>query len=668
MSNNLQAQLHHAFEAHQQGKFADAEAAYRNIIACCESQAAPPSVIVDAHQLLGTLLIQAKRPQEAIGFIERAIQLNPNTASYYLNLGTAYSRLGQLESAVAAYQQALSIDPIYAEAHRNCGTSLRKLKRFSDAIPHLSQALLSNPNSRDVRSSLAICLLRSGKELDSVAHFEWLVERFPDDLQALLGLAQALLKDKGNKERCANCWQTLTTRCPERIEYWNNYASSLKSLERHSEAIAACERALSLDPAYFPALCNLGLTQAALGDFDIAAKTLETAVENFETRFQAPQPSHQDPSTSSAVADQQELLPQAWLEQYGCLAYSQLATVSNLLGDTARARHMLSKALNINPDHNESQLLRGFLNLQEGNYEAGWPDYEARKNGDYAPRVFKKGQLWCGQPLQGARLLIHAEQGMGDAIQFIRYAKLIRERGGKVYFLCHRPLVKLLHSCGDVEHIIPDGDPLPEYDFHIPLMSLPHALGTTLATVPAQIPYLTADPQLVSKWNATLRRNANFKVAIAWQGNPEFAYDKYRSVPLRFFEELAAVPGVELVSVQAGFGLEQLQGLEFHVTHYPELDAQAGPFMDTAAIMQAADLVISSDTATIHLAGALGRPVWLAKSFTAEWRWFSDDRESNPWYPTMRMFKQATHGDWKSVFKRMREALEPLAAAQHSRT
>ena len=207
--------------------------------------------------------------------------------------------------------------------------------------------------------------------------------------------------------------------------------------------------------------------------------------------------------------------------------------------------------------------------------------------------------------------------------------------------------------------MIADGEPLPAHDVHYPLLSLPYLFRTTLATVPAEIPYLKADPRLVENWKQRLAGVPGLRVGICWQGNRDFAYDRYRSVPLRFFRKLAAFPGVTLISLQKGDGTEQLTDIDFDVLTFPDMDTEAGTFMDTAAIMRNLDLVVSSDTATPHLAGALGVPVWLATSFAAEWRWMVAG-DSNPWYPTMRLFRQEVFDEWAPVFDHMAEELERL--------
>jgi hypothetical protein len=267
---------------------------------------------------------------------------------------------------------------------------------------------------------------------------------------------------------------------------------------------------------------------------------------------------------------------------------------------------------------------------------------------------------WDGTALAGRRLLIHCEQGMGDTLQFVRYLRLFERQGEKTFIVPQLPLMPLLTSSG-IHGIIPPGSPLPEFDVYAPSMSLPHFCATTLETIPANVPYVEADSKLVASWSARLQAIDGFTIGIAWQGNPKGPYEPARSIPLIEFQRLA-LPGVALVSLQKGPGTEQIPAaadrFDF-VDLAGELDEANGPFMDTAALMSSLDLVITSDTVTAHLAGALGVPVWVALAHVADWRWMQN-RLDSPWYPTMRLFRQAAPGDWSGLFNEIAGELSAL--------
>jgi hypothetical protein len=302
--------------------------------------------------------------------------------------------------------------------------------------------------------------------------------------------------------------------------------------------------------------------------------------------------------------------------------------------------------------------------LLQGRFAEGWPEYEWRLKGKDQPKRDLRSPAWDGSDLNGRSILLLTEQGMGDTLQFIRYAKIVKERGGVVTLGCPEPLIRLLSSCPYLDRVASELSQ-EGFDCHAQLMSLPRLLGTTLETIPAEVPYLSADPSLIESWRQRLAAYPGLKIGINWQGNPKYAGDRQRSIPLAHYEPLARVSGVTLISLQMGFGTEQIAQVADRfqvVTLGDDVDHTAGAFMDTAAVMKCLDLIITSDTSTPHLAGALGVPVWMATPFSPDWRWFLS-REDSPWYPTMRLFRQPSRGDWDSVFVRMAEDLARLRCA-----
>jgi hypothetical protein len=297
--------------------------------------------------------------------------------------------------------------------------------------------------------------------------------------------------------------------------------------------------------------------------------------------------------------------------------------------------------------------------LVQGNLEEGWPEYEWRwRCKDAFERAFDQAR-WDGSPLNGRTILLHAEQGLGDTIQLVRYAPMVHERGGGVVLECQKPLERLLARSPGIDQLVTQGSALPSFDVHLPLLSLPGVFRTTLATVPGTAPYVFADPDLVEYWRQELSTLSGRRIGIVWQGSPTYNSDTRRSIPLTEFAPLARVPGVHLISLQKGLGVEQLKALPegFRVLDLSErLDQTAGPFMDTAAVIMNLDLVIAPDTAIAHLAGALGARVWVALATSPSWRWLLD-RDDSPWYPTARLFRQRENGSWLGVMEQIAEAL-----------
>jgi hypothetical protein len=320
------------------------------------------------------------------------------------------------------------------------------------------------------------------------------------------------------------------------------------------------------------------------------------------------------------------------------------------------------QAVCLKPDYADAHRNRALLWLLLGDFEQGWPEYEWRWRCQGITMPAFRQPLWDGSPLEGRTVLLHAEQGLGDTLQFIRYAPLVQQQGGKVLVKGQLPLLSVLARCPGIDHLVGQNSPLPDFDVHAPLLSLPGLLRTTLATIPAQIPYLSADALLVEHWRTGLNslfpqgqaeESGKFRIGIAWQGNPQHKKDRQRSLPLTSFEPLARLPGVRLFSLQVGPGTEQLAEIRdrFLVTDVGGRFNQES-FEDAAAVLKGLDLVLSVDSAIVHLAGALGRPTWTLLPFAADWRWLLG-RDDSPWYPTMRLFRQKVPGDWDGVFERI---------------
>lgn len=418
---------------------------------------------------------------------------------------------------------------------------------------------------------------------------------------------------------------------------FSNLGNTLKQQGKLEEAEASCREALRLKPDYSTAFNNLGVALVAQGRLVEASESFERALA---------------------------LMPN------DAVTHSNLSAALVRQGKYAEAEANSKQALSLNPNYAEAHKNQGIVWLLLGDFERGWPEYEWRWNCPGLKMPAYSAPLWQGEPLDGRTILLHHEQGLGDTLQFVRYATVLKQQGaGRVVVKAQKPLMKLLASGEGIDELVCDDASLPRFDTHVPMLSVPGILKTTFDTIPGQVPYIHPGPQLVAKWKQRLDKYEGFKIGIAWQGSPDFHADAQRSIPLRHFAKLAAVLGIRLFNFQKGFGTEQLDALngQFEVVCFgDELDGEAGPFMDTAAIMRNLDLVIAPDTSIIHLAGALGVPAWIALSISPDWRWFLN-RDDSPWYPTVRLFRQQTLGDWDDVFTRMADALQRrLSAASDS--
>lgn len=293
-----------------------------------------------------------------------------------------------------------------------------------------------------------------------------------------------------------------------------------------------------------------------------------------------------------------------------------------------------------------------------GRFQEGWAEFEWRWQRPGEQEANPTRPVWNGEALDGRTIVLSSEQGLGDTIQFVRYAQLVKQRGGTVVVESQPPLTRLLTTCPGVDQVVARWQPLPHYDLVAPLLSLPRIFNTSLESIPAEVPYLSAGTDETAKWQSRLSQEAALRVGIAWRGSPLNAWDADRSIPLDAFSDLATTAGVQLHSIQFAPGGEELAASPLR-DRIVNLTDQLGDFYHTAAIVRNLDLVITCDSAPAHLAGALGVPVWVAVTFAPDWRWMLG-RQDTPWYPTMRLFRQTRPGDWAGVFSRIRESLLSL--------
>jgi Flp pilus assembly protein TadD len=513
-------------------------------------------------------------------------------------------------SEATAQPQFQSVNSYIATTYFKQATSLLHRGLFAESEHYFREALRLWPDHADALNNLGTAVWNQGRLDEAERLYRQAYQLKPHDYAVLNNLGIAVW-GQGRLDESAAFYRRAVELNPDSAQSQLNLGVALCDQGRYDEAIARFEESLRLRPDWPEALSNLGMTLARNGQWDEA------------------------------------------------LVYYE-------------------RALAIRPDFPEAHRNRAYYWLSRGDYERGWPEHEWRlKCGNHRGYLVSRPQ-WAGQAFAGQSVCLHAEQGMGDSLQFIRFAPLVKRRGGQVVVLCPSTLTRLLARCPGVDVARDASSPLPDVQFQASLLSLPAIFGTTLATVPAEVPYLSADAATIEHWRGVLARaleqgghddsespsfspgaNSIFKVGIAWQGNPFNRMDCWRSFRLEQFAPLASLPCVRLISLQKGDGTDQLRTLagRFRVAEL----GSVGPddqrdFLDTAAVISQLDLVITPDTAIAHLAGGLGVRVWVAVSSLWDWRWLAD-REDTPWYPTMRLFRQSSPGDWEGVFGRMTEAL-----------
>ena len=495
--------------------------------------------------------------------------------------------------ALNDFRKALALRPGYVAAHIGAASALGKVNQVSEAVAEIDKVLAREPENRDALLIKGSILREAGRAEEALTLADLMLARDPADVGVLVGRAHALVK-----------------------------------LMRFVDALAAADTASSIAPENAEAHLVRAMVLCRLGRFDEAWSVLDLA-----ERFGAPT----------------------------ALLYRTRAVALADVGRLEEAVAAYDRVLADDPDDMTARYHRSFVFLARGEYETGWAEHESRLKLATFPRpqLLKMAPLWKGEDINGKKVLLHSEQGAGDTIQFVRYARLVAALGGRVSMVVHESLRRLF-AANFTDMDVSDAVGLRTgFDYQAPLMSLAHIFGTNSeAAIPRDVPYLVADPERVAKWGSRLGHEG-FKVGIGWQGNAEYPGDGLRSIPLKDFAPLTGVAGVRLISVQALWGVDQLQDLPDGMTVETlgeELVNNPDGFREMAAVIANLDLMIVSDSAPAHLAGALGRPVWVALRDHPDWRWLTG-RSDSPWYPTMRLFRQNSAGDWPGVFEEIAAAL-----------
>lgn len=582
---------------------------------------------------LGVALAAVDRTPDAMACFERALALDPGQAPAHHNLGLLAARMGDNPRALESIDRALALQPGNPALHINRGTTLKALDRLPEARQSFSMALAIDPGNGDATRNRAVVNLLLQNYPEALQDYEQSRARSGERPQDLVGLGATLIALNRSAE-ALGLLERAAVLLPQEVDAYVQLGLAQLALARHADAIASFDRALGIKPVNPEVLNNRGVALAALGRMDEA---LQNFIESAAQR--------------GGVAD----------------THTNVGVMFKSLGNFREATRAFERALLVRRNDAAASFELGFLHLTLGEFAKGWPLYEARFRVPAlaVPTRNFEAPRWDGcTTLAGKTILIHAEQGLGDTIQFARYLPLLTERGANVVFEVMPQLKALMNSLPGKICILARGESLPPLDFHCPLLSLPLAFDTRLSTIPRTIPYLSSEAGRVAVWKDRLQMLPGLKVGIAWQGSmtvERMLWARGRSLPLESLAPLAGLQGVSLVSLQKGPGSEQLRAASFRdriVDLGAEYDAGPDAFLDAAALITTLDLVITSDSAIAHLAGALGRPVWVALSASADWRWLLE-RNDSPWYPTMRLFRQPSRNDgWEPVVAQIATALD----------
>ena len=639
------------YKYHQSGNLAGAATCYNKIL---DKQ---PEHI-DTIFLAGTLLLQQGNFDAATAFLKKAIELKPDYATAYSILGAAQQSQGKFEEAIDCYRLAIRLKPDDAEVYKNLGTVLRKKGDLDEAIVNYRKATVLDPDDAKAHNDLGATLQKSGKLDEAIESHRQAIRLRPDYAMAYGNLGVAL-KEHGNFDEAITSYRQALSLKPDYAEAHNNFGIVLQEQEKLDEAIANYDRAIAIKPDYAEAYYNLANALKIHGKTDEAIKSYKQAITlkqdyvdayvNLGTIFQ------EQGKFDDVIASYRQAIS---LKPDYVDAHNNLGGALQEQGKLNEAIASYDRAIAIKPDYAEAHINKSIALLLTENFEQGWPEYEWRLRAkNYAPPILHQPE-WDGTPLNGRSILIHAEQGLGDTIQFIRYLPMVRARGGYVIFKCQPDLFRLLRNYKGFDEIIeriPANETAVQFDVHISLLSLPGIFGTRLNTIPSEASYITVNPNLVSQWKLKLGNNDDFKIGIVWAGNPKHKGDRKRSCSLADFAPLADIPGLVFYSLQK-------EPASTEACDPPEnmklinLENELNDFTDTAAIIANLDLVISVDTAVAHLAGSLGKPVWNLLYSSPDWRWLQN-RDDSPWYPSMRLFRQTRPNDWAGVFEQVKKAL-----------
>ncbi len=550
---------------------------------------------------------QAGRHAEAVAGYRQLLRADPGQAEVYVNIGIALKAQGQPGEAAACYRQAIQLKPELVEAHYNLANVLKEQGRFDQAVESYEHAVRLKPDFAQACYNLGNTLRSCGRPVEAIENYHRAVRLKGDYAAAYVNLAMTL-KELGRTEEAVDNYTQAIRLDPNSPEARNNLGIALKELGRLEEAVGSYAEAIRLEPDYAEAHSNMGIALHARGDHN-------AALESFE------------------------------------------------------------RAIQIKPEYAQAHWNRSLVLLVKGRFEEGWGEYRWRRKTSLAqfayPHRLDK-PLWDGGLFAGKRLLVHYEQGLGDNLQFVRYLPMVKQRGGTVIFEAPQSMYGLLKSFDGIDELVeasPAAPPDVEFDLCVSLMDLPGIFGATLDNIPADVPYIHADPAKAEHWWQRFAGDG-FKVGLVWGGRPtgpnEVLSLQHRSCRLEHLAPLVDVPGVALYGLQKGPAAAQAGQLprrimiSNHGEHFED-------FSDTAAAIENMDLVISIDTSVAHLAGAMGKPVWVLLKTDADWRWLLD-RDDNPWYPTMRLFRQTKVGDWADVLCRVADELGRLVAACRGQT
>lgn len=587
----------------------------------------------EALNLIGNAFQDLGQFDAAIASHERAVSIRPDYAEAHYNKANALQRTGQFEASLTSYDRALSLQPAYADAFFNRGNALRELKRLQDAVDSYDKAVSLQPGDFEALTNRGAALNELGRHEEAVASFDRAIALQPNYPVAHYNRGTALHR-LGRLEAAASSYRRATATHPAYAEAYSNLGLVLQEMKLLPDALASLDRAIAIRPGLAEAHSNRGNILQELQQYEMAISSYDQAI--------AINPGYAEAHFNRGIALKELQRLDAAISSY-------------------------DRAIALKPDYQEAIWNKSIALLLNGDLEQGWTLHESRWSRPEARKHLRTFPvpLWLGQrSLQGKTILLHAEQGLGDALQFCRYAKLVSELGCRTILEVPKALLGILSTLDGVDELRENGSTAGGFDYHCPLLSLPLAFNTTLASIPHATRYLESDPLKVASWHRQLGPGKGLRIGIAWSSTSNFRDDARRSLLLSQFVNAIPGSGTELICLQ-----KELKPVDSGtLKSRPDIrfvGDQLHDLSDTAALIETLDLVVSTCTSVPHLSCALGKATWILLSHAPDWRWFLN-RDDSPWYPSARLYRQPAPGDWDGVFHKVRTDLERLSSDRGS--
>jgi len=648
-----------ALAARGLGKLAEAE--YREAL---RVEPNAPDVVNN----LASVLADQGRHDEALAFCDAGLARDAGNAQLLRTRTVQRIHLRQLDGAMADAQALLKVAPSAPDTYNLLGDVFANMSRWDDAIENFKKAVDRSGGDVQFRVNLGSAYAARGALAEAAATFTGVLKERRRDTKTINALAAVLQRMNKHQEAIRACELALSIQ-PDFAEAHNRMAQSYLALDKWKEAISTAKDVLVRHPGHQEALYNLGMAL-------IGARRYDEAVDCFDQILEA------GPKDDMALLNLGNALNGAGRSQDAVDAYNRMIerqpnwaggymNLGHALGRLRRWEDALAsygKAAELEPDKKDHLYNIGNVHLHLGNYDQGWKGYEHRnQSAEGVQRKFPDIAIWDGEDLGGKRVLVFGEQGLGDNIQMARYLPLLQQRGATVAFHGYPMLRALLQTAAPGMTYVGDDVKPEDFDFQVATMSLPAKFGTRVDTIPQNIPYFTAEPDRVARWGERIGQHG-FRIGINWQGNPSGKIDEGRSAPLAQFLRFADVPGVRIVSMQKNHGLDQLNDVPAHIKVEllgDDFDTGKDAFLDTLAVLANLDLVVTTDTSLAHVTGGFGMQTFVALKEHPDWRWLLD-RDDSPWYPHHRLFRQVKFGVWDDPFIAMTEAIRELAARKNN--